>query len=186
MNARLVILCAVVALAGCREERAALPDPVAITAEAAGFYCQMALLEHDGPKGQIHLDGMPAPLFFSQVKDAVAYLHMPEQSHAVVATYVQEMSTGTWAEPGPWVEVSEAVYVVGSEMMGGMGAPEFVPFATRAAAEAFAARHGGEIRAFDAITAQDVLGAPEAGTQAAQGEDDIAARLNALTSYKGQ
>ncbi|WP_417258488.1 nitrous oxide reductase accessory protein NosL [Celeribacter sp.] len=186
MIARLsLVLCAAL-LSACQQESAALPDPVDVTAEAAGYYCQMALLEHDGPKGQIHLDGMPAPLFFSQVKDAVAYLHMPEQSHAVVATYVQEMSTGTWEEPGPWVEVSEAVYVIGSDMMGGMDAPEFVPFAMRAAAEAFAARHGGEIRAFDAITAQDVLGAPDAGAQAAQGEDDIAARLNALTSYKGQ
>ena len=182
MRAGIVFLVGIVALAGCREERAALPDPVAITAESAGFYCQMSLLEHDGPKGQIHLDGMPEPLFFSQVKDAVAYLHMPEQSHAVVATFVQDMSVGTWEAPGPWMNAREAVYVIGSTMMGGMDAPEFVPFATEAAAQVFADIHGGEVRAFDAITAEDALAAQASdASQDTPAHDDISARLHALS-----
>ncbi|MGJ8561652.1 MAG: nitrous oxide reductase accessory protein NosL [Litorimonas sp.] len=179
-------LCAAALLSACQEESAALPDPVDVTAESAGFYCQMALLEHDGPKGQIHLDGMPAPLFFSQVKDAVAYLHMPEQSHAVVATYVQDMTSGTWDKPGAWVRADEAVYVIGSNVMGGMDAPEFVPFASDAAARTFAAEHGGEVRGFDMITAEDTLAAPEPlAAEMADETDDMAARLNALGQSKG-
>jgi copper chaperone NosL len=174
---RWLALISLIALVGCREEVASLPPPAAMTAESLGHYCQMHLLEHDGPKGQIHLDGMPAPIFFSQVRDAVAYLHMPEQSHAVVVTYVQDMTGATWETPGPWIDAREAVYVIGSDAVGGMGAPEFVPFADRAAAEAFVGARGGEVRAFDGIDATDAL-APAVVPEA--GENDIATRLRSL------
>lgn len=59
-----------------KQEEAALPEPVELTAQAVVHYCQMNLLEHAGPKGQIHLSGLPAPIFFSQVRDVIAYLHM--------------------------------------------------------------------------------------------------------------
>ncbi|WP_417244071.1 nitrous oxide reductase accessory protein NosL [Celeribacter sp.] len=187
MMTRLVslTLCAAL-LAACQDETAALPDPIDVTADSAGFYCQMALLEHDGPKGQIHLDGMPAPLFFSQVKDAVAYLHMPEQSHAVMVTYVQDMTSGTWDNPGAWVRAEDAVYVIGSRVMGGMDAPEFVPFSSDAAAQKFADENGGEVRRFETITAEDTLAAPEpVAADADDGTDEMAARLNALSQSKG-
>lgn len=175
---------AVLALSACRQDTAALPDPVEMTPETVGFYCQMALLEHDGPQGQIHLDGMPAPLFFSQVKDAVAYLHMPEQSHAVVATYVQDMTGATWQTPGPWVEVSQAVYVIESDARGGMDAPEFVPFSDPTAAAEFAAQHGGRVLAYGDITAGDVLtAAPEPAENTEP--DDMAARLKSLARNQG-
>ncbi|MEP3297661.1 MAG: nitrous oxide reductase accessory protein NosL [Pseudoruegeria sp.] len=182
----LCLFSAIVFLAGCQQDQAALPEPVDITAESAGFYCQMALLEHDGPKGQIHLEGLAAPLFFSQVKDAVAYLHMPEQSHAVVTTYVQDMSIGTWDAPGPWVNVAEAVYVIGSDRMGGMGAPEFVPFSSIEAAQIFADHHGGKVRAYETITASEALSVPQIQSPPASSpDDDISARLGALTQNKG-
>lgn len=188
---RLVLLC-LLALPACKQDRAALPAPVELTAEAVGFYCQMNLLEHDGPKAQVHLDGLPAPLFFSQVRDAVAYLHMPEQSHAVRAVYVQDMSGGDWHRPGPWTEVSKAVYVLGSDMRGGMDAAEFVPFADARAAAAFARAHGGQVRALADITGAEALGAlpdpaaPQADPPEADTTDDIAARLGALSARKGQ
>lgn len=140
-------LCLVLLLAACREE-AALPLPVALTEESAGYYCQMLLLEHEGPKGQVHLQGMPAPLYFSQVSDTLAYLAMPEQSHAVTVAYVQDMTGATWAAPGAWIDARQAFYVTGSQARGGMGAPEAVPFATRAAAEGFAREQGGVVTAF--------------------------------------
>lgn len=184
----LAMALALMALAACKEEVAVLPDPVELTPEAAGYYCQMTLLEHEGPKGQIHLDGLPAPLFFSQVRDAVAYLMMPEQSHDVVAVYVQDMARAkSWAAPGldTWVPASEAVYVVDSRKLGGMGAPEFVPFSDEGAARAFIAEHGGELRQFADFTAADVL-APTGPADAEDGaDDDVADRLNALTDPKG-
>ncbi|MHA3980101.1 nitrous oxide reductase accessory protein NosL [Halovulum sp. GXIMD14794] len=181
---RLLLALSLFTLASCKEEAANRPDPVELTPDAVGYYCQMELLEHVGPKGQIHLDGMPAPIFFSQVKDTVAYLHMPEQSHAVRAIYVQDMAGITdWARPGAWIPVENAVYVIGSDRFGGMGAPEFVPFSDREAARAFAARHGGELRQFDQIGPEDVL-APVA--ELPSETDEITARLNALKTDSGR
>lgn len=185
MITRLSAILCIGFLAGCQDEQANLPDPIDITEESAGFYCQMALLDHVGPKGQIYLDGLSAPLFFSQVKDAIAYLHMPEQSHAVVVTYVQDMTAGTWAEPGPWMRVDEAIYVIGSDALGGMEAPEFVPFSKESAALDFVQIHGGEIRKFSAITATQALSTPPASSvNSAEDAHDISARLSALSHHK--
>ena len=183
MKRSLLLLPLLIALAGCKEEAANLPAPVEMNAESVGFYCQMNLLEHDGPKGQIHLDGAPAPLFFSQVRDAVAYLHMPEQSHAVKATYVQDMTGATWAAPGPWIEVSRAYYVIGSDATGGMGAPEFVPFSERQAAADFARTHGGTVREFSEIAPEEALAAAKTPAETDGPDGDMSKRLNALKHY---
>lgn len=170
-------------LAGCQEEVTQNTDPVPLTAETLGHFCQMNLLEHDGPKGQVHLDGLPgAPLFFSQVSDLVTYLRLPEQSNPVLAIYVSDMGAGgaTWAEPGAanWIDAQTATYVVGSDAVGGMGAPELVPFADTAKAEAFAALHGGTLAGLEAIpdTALSTVDAAEP-----EGEDDYARRLKSLS-----
>jgi copper chaperone NosL len=160
MNRFLLAALAALALAACKEEVAGRPLPVAMTAEAVGHYCQMNLLEHPGPKAQVHLEGLPDPLFFSQVRDAIAYQRMPEQSHAIAAIYVSDMSVApSWEAPGAenWAAAEDAVYVVGAAVPGGMGAPELVPFTTRTAAETFVAAHGGEILALDAIPDEVVL-----------------------------
>lgn len=161
MRTPAIALLLLLALAACREEEAAVtPDPVTMSEEALGFYCQMTLAEHPGPKGQIHLRGMPAPIFFSQVRDAVAYLRMPEQSHAVTAVYVSDMgSAESWDAPGAsnWIAADSAHFVVGSDRIGGMGAPELVPFADRAAAERFTLAHGGTVLALDEIDDRLVL-----------------------------
>ncbi|WP_114966917.1 nitrous oxide reductase accessory protein NosL [Alkalilacustris brevis] len=166
------------ALAGCREETAAdLPPPVAMTAEAVGHYCQMELLEHPGPKAQVHLTGLPDPLFFSQVRDAIAYQRMPEQSHMIAVIYVSDMGAAPgWENPGAenWIEATGAHYVLGAEVAGGMGAPELVPFSDPEAAKAFAARHGGEVRRLSDIADTDVLAPAEIGHSGApSGDDDI-------------
>lgn len=185
MRTAIAATLSVLALAACKDDRADLPDPVEMTAEAVGYYCQMELLDHEGPKGQIHLDGIPAPVFFSQVRDALAYLHMPEQNHAVTASYVQDMAGAeSWSSPGDWIAVDKAVFVLGSDRMGGMGAPEFVPFSTESAARTFIAQHGGTLRRFDQITAADVLSVAPPEADAAP-EADMAARLNALTRDAG-
>ena len=158
---RALILIGVLGLAACREDTAGVPDPVPMTAEAIGHYCQMDLLEHPGPKAQVHLDGMPgAPLFFSQVRDAVAYQRMPEQSHAITAIYVSDMARApSWEDPGAanWLRLDLAHLVVGATVPGGMGAPELVPFGTPEAAAAFAREHGGRVATLAEIDDRDVL-----------------------------
>ncbi|MBZ4691116.1 MAG: Nitrous oxide reductase maturation protein outer-rane lipoprotein NosL [Cereibacter sp.] len=155
-----LMLIALLALPGCREEAANRPPPVALTAEAVGHYCQMDLLVHPGPKAQVHLAGIEAPLFFSQVRDALAFQRMPEQEGAITAIYVNDMGAAqSWQEPGVtnWIDAESAVYVVGSAARGGMDAPELVPFSSETAAQGFAGRDGGAVMAFAAIGDRDVL-----------------------------
>ncbi len=148
--------------AGCSEEETATrPFPVALTDAAAGHYCQMTVIDHPGPKAQVHLAGNPHPLFFTQVRDALAYGRMPEQEADIVAIYVNDMGAAgaTWDDPGTenWIPVDDAVFVHGSGRHGGMGAPEFVPFSDPEAALRFIADHGGATIAHAAITDDMVL-----------------------------
>lgn len=172
-----------IALAACKEEVVQNTDPVALTPETLGYFCQMNLLEHEGPKGQVHLQGLPgAPLFFSQVSDLVTYLRLPEQSNTVLAIYVSDMGAAgaTWEAPGAanWTDAATATYVVGSNATGGMGAPELVPFADPAEAKAFAAVHGGNLMGLEAIPDSAIT--PLAITEPG-GDDDYSRRLKSLT-----
>jgi len=175
-------------LPACQDDTAQKPPAIAMTATAVGHFCQMNMLEHPGPKAQVHLEGLPGtPLFFSQVRDAIAYLRMPEQSHEVSAVYVSDMGQApSWQRPGPenWVSAEGAVYIVGSERVGGMGAPETVPFADVTAAETFMAQNGGQIMALYEIPDHVVL-APVPDTADDQAEDaDFTARLRALSNER--
>ena len=148
-------------LAGCQAGSVVeKPLPVVLTAEAAGHYCQMIILEHAGPKAQVHLSGFSAPLWFSQVRDGIAYLKSPEQSAKVIVLYVNDMGVApSWDEPGEdnWIDANDAYYVVGSDAIGGMGTPEIVPFAQMEKATEFADERGGEVLAFNDISAEMVL-----------------------------
>jgi len=162
MRTKAMLFAALLALAGCNDDTtASIPGAVTMTEEALGHYCQMNLTEHPGPKAQVHLDGVGQPIFFSQVRDAIAYQRLPEQSHAIRAVYVSDMGapSATWDQPGVdnWIPADKALFVVGSRIAGGMGAPELVPFSARQKAEAFAAENGGDIRDLAQIEDEDVL-----------------------------
>jgi copper chaperone NosL len=171
-------------LAACKED-ATLPPPVDLTADSIGYFCQMDILGHPGPKAQVHLANSPCkPLFFSQVRDAVAFLRMPEQIDTVTATYVSDMGAAlNWDNPGAsnWIVADKAVYVVGSNAKGGMDAPELVPFADPAKAQDFANRNGGQVLALSDIPETALAtNAPPAADDA-----DFAARLRALSAPNG-
>ena len=181
---RMLALLGLLALAGCQDETP--PGPVAMTEESLGYFCQMNLMEHAGPKAQAHLEGLPGmPLFFSQVRDVVAFERMPERDNRIVAIYVNDMGVApSWEDPGTtnWIDAEKAVYVVGSTRMGAMEAPEFVPFADPARAAAFAAQYGGKVMALAEIPDSAVF--PDEGS--AGGDDaDYAARLHALAPKTG-
>ncbi|MCC5991839.1 MAG: nitrous oxide reductase accessory protein NosL [Rhodobacteraceae bacterium] len=183
----LLLSAALLTLAACREDStASLPDPVTMTAEAVGHFCQMEMLEHPGPKAQVFLDGLPYPLFFSQVRDAIAYDRMPEQSHMIAAIYVSDMgwSGATWEDPGAdnWILASAAYYVAGSDMVGGMETPELVPFATSEAAQDFTRRHGGAVFRLDGVSDEMVLAPVEFEADIGFDDDgDFEDRLRALS-----
>jgi copper chaperone NosL len=150
-------------LSACKEE-AAKPEPQTLTDEAIGRYCGMMLAEHEGPKGQVFIQGIPEPLWFSSVRDAVAFTLLPEEPKDIAAIYVSDMgAAASWADPGPnnWTDARTASFVIGGTAEGGMGGAEAVPFADKARAETFAAETGGRVVTFDAIPSDYVLGDQE-------------------------
>ena len=83
----------------------------------------LLLLDHDGPKGQIHLAGRDKPLWFSSVRDTLAFMRLPEEPRNIAAVYVNDMGRATdWQqpEPGTWVALEEAFLVIESRMAGGL------------------------------------------------------------------
>ena len=175
------LLIALMLLTACREE-APPPGPVALTPEAVGFFCQMNILDHGGPKAQVHLDAFPGqPLFFSQARDGLAYLQMPEKDGLVTATYVTDMGTTQWEDPttAHWIAADRAVYVLGSQRLGGMDQPEAVPFADPALAADFTAMHGGRVVAFSDLPLDALL--PPEETPDPGDAADFAARLKSAT-----
>lgn len=162
MKLILTAILPLVMITACKEDVAdtALPAPQELTAEAAGHYCQMIILEHQGPKAQVFLDGYIAPLWFSQVRDGLAYLKSEEQSADIRVLYVNDMGNAvSWTEPGKdnWINAADAFYVVNSDAIGGMGAPEVTPFGDRLKAEKFIMDHGGKVMLLSEIPAELVL-----------------------------
>jgi copper chaperone NosL len=159
---RLLTISLFLLLAACNNQQtASVPAPVNMTLEAVGHYCQMDVLEHEGPKAQVHLAGNANPLWFVQIRDALAYNRMPEQSAKTTVIYVNDMgrSDASWQSPGDgnWINAETAFYVSGSLRIGGMGVADFIPFADIAAAERFTKDFGGLIRPYREITDEEVL-----------------------------
>lgn len=152
--------------AGCDEEdQAKAPPPQELTREASGHYCGMIVADHPGPKAQVYLKRNEEPVWFTSVRDAVVFTMLPEEPKSITAIYVTDMSKAkNWdsPEPGTWVEAHEAWYVLESSKVGGMGAPEAVPFSDKADAEAFAGQFGGMLVRFDDIPPEYVLSPVEA------------------------
>jgi copper chaperone NosL len=174
---RSAVLAALVAivgvLSGCDAREPTAPPPAAeVTPEATGHYCGMLLGEHSGPKGQIHLASRSAPIWFSSVRDTIAFLRLPEEPRDIAAVYVNDMGQAQrWEqpEPGTWIDARQAWFVIESARRGGMGAPEAVPFAEQAAADAFAAQHGGRVVRIDDIPDAYVIGPVETAPSPAGG-----------------
>jgi copper chaperone NosL len=158
----ILLLC----LTGCnREAPATAPPPIEVSADATGYYCGMLLVQHEGPKGQIHLASRAQPLWFTSVRDTIAFTRLPEEPRDVTAIYVNDMGRAPqWEQPGPgvWVDARAAWFVIESDMEGGMGAPEAVPFSEKGAAERFVLRHGGRIVQLTDIPDRYLLGGAEA------------------------
>ena len=149
-------------LTACQESESAITPPaIAMTEEALGHYCQMDLSEHEGPKAQIHLAGHDHPVWFSQVRDAIAFTRLPEETADVTAVYVSDMGKApSWADPGidNWIDADKAHFVIESRSRGGMGTPEAVPFGDEQSAKNFVAENGGRIVGLADIPDDYVLG----------------------------
>ncbi|MCZ7559574.1 MAG: nitrous oxide reductase accessory protein NosL [Burkholderiaceae bacterium] len=159
------VIVALAAVAGCdrRTDERSRPSPSEVLAEATGYYCGMRLAEHEGPKGQVYLASRSEPIWFSSVRDTIAFLRAPEEPRDIAAVYVNDMGrSASWQQPdrGAWVDARLAWFVIGSQARGGMGAPEAVPFSEQAAAEAFRVSQGGRVVRLDEIPDDYLFGLP--------------------------
>jgi len=162
-----LFLVLLVSLAACREEAPVAPPPPApLTQDATGYFCNMTMVEHHGPKGQIWLKRNTGPLWFSSVRDTVAFTLLPEEPRDIQAIYVTDMSgAGSWDNPlvNKWIDAHTAYFVIGSSKKGGMGTAEPVPFGSRSAAGDFSERFGGDVVTFDMIPENRILGSDDPG-----------------------
>jgi len=155
---------------GCGDERASGPPPAAaLTADATGYYCGMALVEHEGPKAQIFIEGRAEPFWFSQVRDAVHFMQSEEEPRNVTAFYVTDSEKANETEPR-WIQASDAYYVIESRTRGAMGAPETVPFGSADGAAAFIAENGGKLVLLDDIPEYYILAPYTPSADAMEGE----------------
>ena len=154
------------ALAGCKDEKTAeAPKPVEPTADSIAHFCNMPVLDHPGPKGEIFLKGKAEPVWFASARDTIAFTKLPEEPKEIAAIYVSDMGKAEgWLkpEPGGWVEAHAAWYVLGSSYDGGMGGREAVSFAKEADAARFVARFGGHLARLVDVPEEYVLG-PDPG-----------------------
>ncbi len=138
------------------------PAPRTVTRDAVGHYCGMIVEDHEGPKGQLTLEGTEEALWFTSARDTLAFLLLPDEPKNVAAVYVTDMGDVAWEHPetseGTWIDARTAWYVIGSRKLGGMGQPEAVPFSSREAAESFAAENGGEVVDYPSMPRDYILG----------------------------
>jgi copper chaperone NosL len=164
-----------VVLAACQKEVAEIPAPHRMTAESIGHYCGMNLFEHPGPKGQIFAKSLIEPVWFSSVRDTIAFTMLPDEPKDIQAIYVSDMGkAASWDRPGAdnWVEARKALFVIASRLKGGMGGDEAVPFSDRAAAEKFVGKNGGRIVTFNQVPRDYVLASDGARDGVSADDDD--------------
>jgi len=186
--ARIGALIAAVLLTACGEadRPAATPQPLPMTRDAVGHYCQMIVAEHQGPKAQIFLSDSEEPIWFSSVRDGIAFTRLPEEPKNITAFYVNDMSDTAWEQPddSTWIAAQDAWYVLNSTRTGGMGAPEAVPFVSAPAAKAFAASFGGLVVRLAAVPHDYVLGEVATPASHAQGQSAGHGEMSSMTDMK--
>lgn len=166
--------CVSIGVAGCFERtETAAPPPQELTRDASGYYCQMIVADHIGPKAQIFLKSREKPIWFPSVRDAFAFLMLPSEQKNIKAIYVTDMAKAkNWEtpEPGTWTDGRKATYVLGSKLKGGMGLGEVVPFSRETAARAFIEEHGGRLSRMADVPEAYVFPDPDVGEPQASPE----------------
>lgn len=159
LRTSIILLITILSWACSDRQPATAMAPQELTRDAVGYFCGMTVLDHKGPKGQVFLTDRPQPLWFTSVRDTIAFTMLPGEPKNIAAIYVTDIGHASWdqPEPGAWIEAREAFYVLGSDRVGGMQAAEVVPFISREDAMLFIKQYGGEILVFDAIPRESVI-----------------------------
>lgn len=153
-GAALVLLA--VALAGCGGQKT---ETGAIAAQPFAAHdrchmCGMTIAHYEGPKAEVFVKGAEdTPLKFCSGRDAFTWALQPENARRLKAFFVHDMGSTVWAKPDDkaLIDATGAVFVYGHDIAGVMG-DEPAAFATRSAARAFAAEHGGRLYGYPEVT----------------------------------
>ncbi len=136
--------------------------PQKVTRDDIGYYCNMIIEDHSGPKGQIILSNTEKAIWFTSVRDAVAFNLLPDESRNIAAFFVTAMDEADWHHPekenNNWIDAKSALYVINSRQRGGMGQMEAIPFKYKQSANTFIENHGGEILSYVEIPENYILG----------------------------
>lgn len=142
-------------LAGCGRTAATSEPAVAIHDDDVCAVCGMYLRDAPGPRAQAWVSGASRPLFFDSIRDFFAWILQPENRANLQSLYVQDSARIDWQHPSnaasSFIDARRAYYVAWQPLPGSMG-PTLAPFASRAAAEDFVARHGGAVLTFADVT----------------------------------
>ncbi|CAM5778535.1 nitrous oxide reductase accessory protein NosL [Castellaniella caeni] len=148
------------ACGGADDRHTPPPAPQALTSQAVGHYCGMNLDEHVGPKGQILLRDESRAVWFSTIREVFAYTLLPEEPKTITAIYVQDMGRADAHGNPPadaWIDAHQAYFLIESRAVGGMGAPDALPFAQLDQAQAYQQQYGGRIVNFKTMPEDYVL-----------------------------
>lgn len=139
--------------------------PPAALSDQEDAVCGMLVREQSAPRGQVvHRDG--SRFFFCSIGDLLVHLSAPSPHGRADDVFVEVMDPSE--DPGrahtgehAWLPVDEAVYVVGIDRPGIMGAP-VLTYATRQAAEQVASKYPGA-RVLDAAALREWWKASQRG-----------------------
>ncbi len=142
-----------------------IPEPIVAGDEC--HVCGMEISHFPGPKAEVFIRGERHPLKFCSTRDLFAFLLQPESAAIVEQVYVQDMAATDWQHPGDkhFTDGRTSWYVVGQSLPGAMG-PTLASFRERAAADAFAAKHGGRVLSYaqvDLGVMEEMTGSDNAG-----------------------
>ncbi|VAW41364.1 hypothetical protein MNBD_GAMMA01-1525 [hydrothermal vent metagenome] len=136
-------------LVSCSDDAAVVtkPEPIKLSQDAIGYYMQMIVADHAGPKAQLWLDDQNEPIWFVDVRDAILFTRTPEEADNIAIIYAHDMAKNPDYNnvQDVWVDIEQAVFVINSKQKGGMGMPETIPFSSAKSAQEFTKKYGGEV-----------------------------------------
>ncbi|MBL4661348.1 MAG: nitrous oxide reductase accessory protein NosL [Alcanivoracaceae bacterium] len=146
---KVLLLIIISLLVSCSNDPQAIqkPDPIKLGRDDVGYYMQMIVADHAGPKAQLWLSDQSKPLWFVDVRDAILFKRTPEEADNISAIYAHDMAKNPDYNnvKDIWLDIEQAFFVIGSQRKGGMGMPEAIPFSEKHSARDFVAKYGGEI-----------------------------------------
>ncbi|MGM0606271.1 MAG: nitrous oxide reductase accessory protein NosL [Halobacteriota archaeon] len=147
------------------------PEPIDLGGGKQCDVCGMVIGNHFGPNGQVfYAEGPPenrdGPTWFDSVRELfVDRFGAERRGHDPIATYVTDYSiveyeiveegtsryVSSHVESETFVDATDAVFVVDSDVMGAMG-PDLHPFSDAADATAAIEPMGGRVVGYDDVT----------------------------------